>query len=80
MAKARAPSKVQLKLLRMMQKWSGDLPPDAEEEIGLSGAAFNSVHRALFLSGYMASDNGRDYLTEKGIAILCQQEGRKLAS
>ena len=37
----------QLKLLKIIDQWAGDLPPDAEEQLGCQGEAFWNVLGAL---------------------------------
>lgn len=58
----------QMKLLRLIDQWGGDLSPDAEETIGCRGAAFDAVigallYRKLIIAGawgtYPLTDLGR---------------------
>lgn len=47
-------SEPQYKLMRIIHKWDGDLSPDAEDEIGCTGAAFDAVLGSCIVRKYLA--------------------------
>ena len=47
------PTETGLKLLRLIERWGGDLAPDAEDLIGCQGAAFDAVIGALLYRGFI---------------------------
>lgn len=64
-------STAQLKLLRIIDRWGGDLSPDAEEDIGCRGAAFDAVIGALLYRKYIIAGEWGTYpLTDKGRTAL----------
>ena len=64
-------SETQLRLLRSIDRWDGDLSPDAEDEIGCRGAAFDAVIGALLYREYIIVGAWGTYpLTDKGRAAI----------
>ena len=67
----------QFRLLKSMRRW-GELSPDAEGEVGCTGAAFNAVIRALLIRGLIEdrTEGGCSFLaiTAAGQAALMKKE------
>ena len=65
-----------LKLLRIIDNWGGDLSPDAEDDIGAHGAAFDAVIGALIYREYIIVGAWGTYpLTDKGRETLAALSG-----
>jgi hypothetical protein len=66
----------QSRLLKSIHRW-GELSPDAESEVGCTGAAFNAVIRALLTRGLIVdrTEGACSFLaiTAAGQAALAQE-------
>ena len=66
-------TKPQVALLKIIDRWDGDLGPDAEEEIGCRGEAFWNVLGALRRHDFIEEGAWDTYIiTPKGSAALAE--------